>query len=523
MKLKTTMLWVLALFAGTSIYSQTELVIEPENGFLNAQILADNQAHDIYVLRRGATYLVKDPFENQGWKLHIKAEDGNGALPIIAPYPNSKNKIKGAIITLFGDLELENICMKGDYPGIPWAQRFVQNEYENAKIDVNGCIFMNTRGSAFQIAKPADYAKIDNCLFVNMGNIAMGNQGNGRVFDCRDSDINLLRLTNSTFVNTIDRILRHRGGGTMKEVVIDHCTSVHNGGYHGFIELGGIESFTMTNNLIVDNMGFGADQFDDERLIELDAHTEQIGGKAKMVWIGSVPDAVDAPVPSTFAINNNIYKVSTELQAYYDLVQGDKAVITEGPILTDYIAGKISNAATAFVKKDISLANIPASMTNIYAYHSDPAGLNYAKTTTDAVTYDGKDHTYWTQTLDCKYTTDDADFMGSDAVPVGDPRWGSVVEVEASVAKFNSDVTQLVCYPNPFTEQLNVEFTLKQYSEVTIDIHDIAGKLVSKIEAGNLAPGTNAVVVQRDNLEKGVYLLKLTAGGTTSFAKIIVN
>lgn len=157
---------------------------------------------------------------------------------------------------------------------------------------------MNVKGAAIQISKPADYAKIDNCLFPNMGDLSIANQGNGRVIDCRDADINLLSLTNSTFVNSYDRILRHRGGGTMTEVIIDHCTMVNNAGYHGFMELGGIGSFKLTNNLMIDCMGLGADQFDDERLIELDAHTEKIDDKAKMVWIGSVQDSVGIPVPS---------------------------------------------------------------------------------------------------------------------------------------------------------------------------------------------------------------------------------
>ena len=517
---------MLSIFFGTISYAQTEVVLEPDSGFLNKLIKADQEANvgveKIYVLKRGATYFSKGVFANQGYKLHIKAEDGAGALPIIKPYQKDNGTIVPQLIRVFGDLVLENLHLDGDEGSLPWTNIIIQTKSENHKIDITGCTFVNAGQIGVMLLFPADYVKVDNCLFLNMGNLAYNNQGNGRVFDCRDSDVNLFSLTNSTFVNSIDRIVRHRGGGTMKEVIIDHCTMINSASYHGFMELGGIESFKMTNNLMMDCMGLGADQFDDERLIELDAHTEQIDGKAKMVWIGSIPDATGAPVPSTFEISNNIYSVSTEVQAYYDLVQGNKAVITEGPILTDYTAGKLSNAGTAFLKKDITLSDIPVSMTDFYAYQTSPTGLDYAKQITNAVSYDMKDYAYWTSTLDCKYTTSDGDFMGSDGFPVGDKRWGSVVN-GLSNNEFNSDATKLLSYPNPFTNKLNVEFNLEQFSDVTIDIHDITGKLVRKLEMGNMGPGRNSVVIQKDNLQKGIYLMKLYAGGNSSYAKIIVE
>lgn len=515
---------MLSLFVGTLSYGQTELVIEPDAGFLNELIIADNQAHDIYVLKRNETYYVQGAFENQGWKLHMKAEDGDGELPIISPFPNDKNKLNAALISLYGDVELENLHMKGDYEDLKSCKNVVSNLYEGAKIDIRGCILSGARNSHVSTTSPADYVKIDNCLFLNMGNLSMGNQGNGRAVDLRDVDVNLVSLTNSTIINSMDRVLRHRGGGTLKEVVIDHCTMINNGGYHGFIELGGIESFKMTNNLMVDCMGFGADQFDDERLVELDAHTEMVEGKAKMVWIGSIPDSANIPVPSTFEISHNIYSVSTELQTYYDLVQGNKVAITEGPILTDYIAGKIDNAETAFLKKSITLTDIPVSMTNVYTYHTDPNGGNYLKQTTDAVDYDRKDYAYWTSTLDCSYATDDTDFMGSDDIPVGDPRWESTVgEGGTGVIANIASAFQVVSYPNPFSEFTTIEFSLEEASNISVDIHDITGKLVRKGNLGNYSTGKNSIVIQKGNLVSGIYFLKINAGMQTGFIKVSVK
>ena len=72
-----------------------------------------------------------------------------------------------------------------------------------------------------------------------------------------DSDINYFSLTNNTFVNNVDRIIRHRGGeGVMDTVIIDHNTVLNSMCYHGFIELGNVgTSVQLTNLLMVDGNG----------------------------------------------------------------------------------------------------------------------------------------------------------------------------------------------------------------------------------------------------------------------------
>jgi len=88
MKIKFTLLLMLAFFIGTAVNAQVEKIIEPDVGFLDDLIVGDTAADgtrlsDVYVLRRDASYLVQGPFENHGWKLHIKAEDGTGEIPYV--------------------------------------------------------------------------------------------------------------------------------------------------------------------------------------------------------------------------------------------------------------------------------------------------------------------------------------------------------------------------------------------------------------------------------------------------------
>jgi hypothetical protein len=364
------------------------------------------------------------------------------------------------------------------------------------------------------IPKAADWVKVNNTQFFNMGIIAQSDFGNGRVFDCRDSEINLFSLTNSTFVNSIDRIVRHRGGsGVMKEVIVDHCTMYNSASYHGYMELGNIgESVTITNNLMLDCMGLGADQSDQTRLSELDAHGEtDDAGNPKMVWIGSIPNDT-----TTFTIHNNVYAVSDALQAFYT-AQG----VDEGPIFTDHIAGKLSDPENAFVKKSVTFPEVPPTMTNFYEWYYSPDGANKQKMTTQAVNYDMKSWAYWTDSLDCQYTATDPAFMGSDDVPVGDPNWESSVITSTN----NISLSQLYIrfYPNPFSNSARLQFNLEEFSRVSISIYDITGRLTRQIDAGSFSPGVNIYEIQKENMQNGIYLLKLDAGAKVGLTKIIVN
>jgi hypothetical protein len=58
---------------------------------------------------------------------------------------------------------------------------------------------------------------------------------------------------------------------------------------------------------------------------------------------------------------------------------------------------------------------------------------------------------------------------------------------------------------------------------VTIDIYDITGKSVRKIEAAYRGAGENAIVIQKDNLNSGIYILKMNAGNRNGIMKISVN
>ena len=450
MKLKFYFLFAMAIAFISTSNAQVEKVLDPMAGFLDDMITADTAAdgtriETTYILKRNSVYYVQGRFENQGWKLILKAEDGSGTRPRIKPYAQEDGSIYSDMILLYGDAEFENIFFDGEGidPETRPTLRMIRSSFIGLKLDITGCAIANAAQAGIMVSRPADYVKVENCQFFNMGRFAFNDFGNGRVFDCRDSEINLFSLKNSSFANCVDRIIRHRGGsGVMDTVIMDHCTIINNASYHGFIELGNIgNKIQISNNLMVDCMGLGNDSTDLVRLSELNAHGEVDGlENPRMVWIGSIPND-----STMFEIHDNIYKVTSKQQDFYT-----RNNIDEGPkwILTEHIKEKLgNNAANAWLKKDFTLANKPADMTNFYDFYWDPNGANKQKITTTLLDYDVKDFDYWENTFDCKYTADDVAFIGSDNIPVGDPNWGSIVTADPApdnvVAwwKFDGDAT----------------------------------------------------------------------------------
>jgi hypothetical protein len=527
MNKKFTLLFFLSFLICMAASAQVEKILDPTAGFLDDLIVGDtatdgSRVETTYVLQRDANYYVQGQFSNYGWKLIIKAEDGTGARPVVTPYPQADGTNYSHMIYSYGDIDLENIyfdCQSlAPNEAIQPAGRVLISGYEGAKIDINGCAFVNCGQNGVMLPKATDYVKMNNCQFLNMGKFSFFDYGNGRVFDCRDSEINLFSLTNCTITNIVDRLIRHRSGsGVMREIVLDHNTIINGMNYHGFLELGNVgTSVQITNNLMVDCMGLGNDSTDLTRLSELDAHGEVDGaGNPRMVWVGSIPNDT-----TSYRIHHNYYNVTDEQQAWYT----STGFVDEGPkwLLTEHIKSKLSaeDLATAWVKQDFTLPNIPATPVDFYEYYWSPDGSNKQKETTLMVDYDSKNMDYWLNSFDCMLTAEGNWGEGSDGVTVGDPNWGSIT---VGIPQIRYDDVEMVGYPNPVVDKLTLRFNLEASSSVSVDIYDITGDKVRSINDNYFSAGKNSMEIDRGNLNSGIYILKLNTGTSNGVMKITVN
>ncbi|MCO4814371.1 MAG: T9SS type A sorting domain-containing protein, partial [Flavobacteriales bacterium] len=75
-------------------------------------------------------------------------------------------------------------------------------------------------------------------------------------------------------------------------------------------------------------------------------------------------------------------------------------------------------------------------------------------------------------------------------------------------------VTELVLYPNPTNDELNVSFFMNSIENVIVEIQELTGK-VAQSHLINANDGSNLVMVDTSKLASGIYFMKLNVGGRT--------
>lgn len=98
-------------------------------------------------------------------------------------------------------------------------------------------------------------------------------------------------------------------------------------------------------------------------------------------------------------------------------------------------------------------------------------------------------------------------FEGSD--------FGSIARNEFQYSIVGIEVPELISdvnvYPNPATDNLNIDFYLSDYSPVDISITDRIGKLIYSEKLNEVSPGRKHFEIHTNNLLPGMYLLKVDA------------
>jgi hypothetical protein len=67
-------------------------------------------------------------------------------------------------------------------------------------------------------------------------------------------------------------------------------------------------------------------------------------------------------------------------------------------------------------------------------------------------------------------------------------------------------------YPNPFNAQTTIKYSLPKASDITIDIFDILGRSIIRLNEGKKEPGTYEIIWDATAFSSGIYFYKLNAG-----------
>jgi hypothetical protein len=82
--------------------------------------------------------------------------------------------------------------------------------------------------------------------------------------------------------------------------------------------------------------------------------------------------------------------------------------------------------------------------------------------------------------------------------------------------------SQLFTYPNPFTNQLTVSFSLDSAAKVTISLISVSGVILSKKQNISLGPGKHMHVFKTEHLPTGSYLVKIDSKHSTQ-SKLVIK
>lgn len=84
-----------------------------------------------------------------------------------------------------------------------------------------------------------------------------------------------------------------------------------------------------------------------------------------------------------------------------------------------------------------------------------------------------------------------------------------------------SAATGVSVYPNPFTNETAINFTLKADSQVSLVVTDIAGRVVMTTPATSMAAGEQTIAVDGSSFQAGVYNYTLQVGNEVITKRII--
>ena len=97
---------------------------------------------------------------------------------------------------------------------------------------------------------------------------------------------------------------------------------------------------------------------------------------------------------------------------------------------------------------------------------------------------------------------------------------GTDIENEMSEVPKNFDLRQN--YPNPFNPSTQIEFSVAEYSNVTLEVFNIVGQKVATLIDGDMSAGIHEVKFDAGDLPSGTYMYRLEADDYKEVRKMML-
>ncbi len=93
----------------------------------------------------------------------------------------------------------------------------------------------------------------------------------------------------------------------------------------------------------------------------------------------------------------------------------------------------------------------------------------------------------------------------------------------AGIAKYNQNVDKISLYPNPASNNTNVEYTLLHNTNLTVDVYNMMGQKVLSAANGTQAAGLHTLSIDATNLSNGMYFVTFTSNGEKTTKQLMIQ
>jgi hypothetical protein len=506
---------MVASMANGGVIDGLPLAIQADSAARQAATEATGQT-TVYVLEPSGIYPIVSTMEPTYFYLHIKSSssDLGDPKPRLVPSPREDLGFNDFIefrSPLGGKLENLYITgMRTYIDGTLDANRHNIKLYAGARVEIFGCeIAHDVPGALISIWEDGSSLWLEDCILHSSGHHrSLG--GNGRILSPR-ANMDTISLVNCSFFNFTDRIFRNMGA-EIQYTIIDHCTGLNSAGFHGGLQLGSTHEVVITNNIFGNMITLGSDT----ARVAGGSTNEQTQPEDDQMFVITLDETFS---DSKITIrNNNMYWD----QGYQDLWTANSDHVAAPGTITATIIGAMDGTEADAVMEEALVFTVepPSLLPYITDAFMDPRPDIMAE------------NFYFGEDVDLGYDkTSDTYTAGDDEFPLGDLNWypglkalwaagGAPTAIEENYRTVGIEMTT---FPNPFSGQANVRFNLDAPSKVTIDIFDITGKSVRRIDAGQRAAGVNTIEIQQDGMNSGIYILRMNAGNNSGITKISVK
>ena len=431
-------------------------------------ILADSTEREtnpnvIFELQRNQIYYLGKQIENYDFKLHIRGVEGEGLLPEIQASQKADGTYGLDYIRSYNDMTLENIAFNAYLPDGGFQHWEVELRGTGAKYEFNNVSFDGDRAAAICARADSLNIQIRNCSAGNLGyRTAFG--GNGRFIDLRPEAMYLdtLIIENSTTYNSSDRIIRNMNTH-INYLYIDHLTALNTVGRHGGIQLGDAKNATVKNSVFGNVVMIGhTDALTSEQT------QPENPPRFSVITLDTIYEDGNYVIK-----NNNIYW-DESVHNLWDQIDSVSQPDFVNPLLVEAVGAE--NEDNMYFTEPLSFETMcDPQISYIALYYADPNAGTYP----DSWCVGGEGG-FFPDQIDLSYSTTSQSYTAAEGgLPVGNLNY--FPDLETSTDPLVLSESSVTTYPNPFTNQVNITYQVREKGPVSITIFDVSGRKIKEL------------------------------------------